>query len=159
MKKDKPENQSLEKIKIELAKCQKEKEEYKTGWQRERADFLNFKKQQENIIQEKKELEKREIILSILPVLDNLEKGLKSKKNQDDFYKGVELIYSQFKEILKKLGVEEIETAIGDDFNPEVHEAISLAESKEKNKIVEVVEKGYWLNKKVLRPAKVKVSG
>ncbi len=161
MKKNNKQNKDgLKEVKKSLDECLKEKEGYKTGWQRERADFLNFKRLQETIIKEKEESIKEEIILMFLPVLDNLEKGLRAKTTQNDFYKGVEIIYKQFKEALKNLGVEEISVSLGEDFNPKFHEAILVEKAKngKKDIVIEVIEKGYLFNKKVLRPVKVKVS-
>jgi molecular chaperone GrpE len=74
-------------------------------------------------------------------------------------FKPLFLIYSQFQNILKKRGLEIIETSKGDVFNPEIHEAIEAEESEEDHgKILEIITNGYKLNGKVIRPTKVKVS-
>ncbi len=162
MEKNKEETkQKIEKLKSKILECEKEKEEYKIGWQRERADFLNFKKRQEKEIEEKTLAEKEKIITLILPILDNLEKGLETKSSHDNFYKGIQLIYSQFRDILKKIGVQEIKTKKGDIFNPKIHNAVAIenAGNGEKGLVLEVMEKGYTIDSKVVRASRVKVSG
>jgi molecular chaperone GrpE len=90
------------------------------------------------------------LILKMIPVLDNLERAEKHLKDQ-----GLELVIKQFKEALAGEGVSEIE-AEGRVFNPEHHEAIATGKGEE-GRVTEVLEKGYKLGDKVIRPAKVKV--
>lgn len=119
-------------------------------WKRGLADYRNLEKR---VIKEKEDFRKfasAALLEKLLPVLDSLENCEKHLKD-----KGLTLILEQFKKVLESEGLEEIK-AEGEGFNPEFMEAIEMVKG-EKNKVVEVVLKGYKLNKKVLRPAKVKV--
>ena len=124
------------------------------------AEFDNYRKR---TIKERIELSKtasEDVLKSFLPVVDDLERAIKSIENSSEtnsICEGITLIYTKFKNILKQKGVEEIKTT-GEVFNTDFHEAITSipVESEEiKGKIVEVVEKGYVLNGKVIRFAKV----
>ena len=127
------------------------------------SEFDNFRKR---MTKEKLELTKsasEDIIKSLLPVLDDMERAVDVNKDDEDKSsdkQGLELILNKFKSILRQKGVEEIK-ALGEDFNTDYHEAvtnISAEKSKDKGKIVEVIQKGYLLNNKVLRYAKVVVA-
>lgn len=148
----------------ELAKCQKQKEEYLAGWQRARADFLNYKKEEMERISGLMLYAHEEMILKVLPILDNFDlakKKLPEDLKNDENVKGVLQIRAQIAEFLKNYGIEKIKT-IGEKFDPNLHEAVeedSETESKaEKNTIVEEVQKGYLIQNRVLRAAKVKVA-
>ncbi len=100
------------------------------------------------------------IIKSLLPVLDDFERAVNEmKKNkEDEWVKGVELIYEKFYKTLEKEGLKLVEVNKGDDFDPEIHEAIAqvpVDDEKMKNKIVDIVEKGYQLGHKIIRFPKV----
>jgi len=145
-----------------LENCLKERKEYLEGWQRERADFLNYKKEQEKISKEIFQKFKEELIKNFLIILDNFDLILKEenlKNLNEEIIKGLLLIKSQFLDVLKKEGLKEIEVREGDKFNPEIHEAVILEEKGEekKDRVIEVLVKGYLLDGKVIRPAKVKV--
>ncbi|PIQ92710.1 MAG: nucleotide exchange factor GrpE [Parcubacteria group bacterium CG11_big_fil_rev_8_21_14_0_20_39_14] len=151
----------LEKCRENLAKLEKERSEYLAGWQRERADFLNYKKAQTEIFEGFQKMTNQMLILEILPVLDNLELSLKhfpQSLKDDEWVKGLIQIYENFKDILKEQGVEEFKSR-DEKFNPEFHEAVEKVESeKEEGIIVEEIQKGYTLNGRVIRPARVKVA-
>mgnify|MGYP000477532618 CR=1 FL=1 len=150
----------LKKLKKKLKDCLKEKEEYLLGWQRERADFINYRKEEEKRLKEREEAFKRSFLLKILPILDNLElaeEKLTSDLKENQWVKGILKIKSQIKDILKKEGVEEIKVKIKDKFDPSIHEAIGVEGEGEEMRISEIYQKGYFLNGKLLRPAKVKV--
>ncbi len=124
------------------------------------ADFDNYRKR---TLKEKIELTKNageEIFTQLLPVLDDFERAMdhiNQAKDLDAVKEGIELIYTKFKEYLNQQGIKEIE-AMHQEFNTDVHEAISkipVTEKKLKGKIVDVIEKGYFLNDKVIRYAKV----
>ncbi|WP_350342503.1 nucleotide exchange factor GrpE [Proteinivorax tanatarense] len=122
------------------------------------ADFDNFRKR---TAKEKRELTKNanaDLILNLLPVLDNFELALQNQQD-DGFRKGVEMILKQFIDILKKEGLQEIE-ALNKLFDPTLHEAVMQEEKHdvEKDVVIEVMRKGYLLNDKLLRPSMVKVS-
>jgi molecular chaperone GrpE len=124
-----------------------ELENYKKRAAREKADCIKYG--QENLIKD------------ILPMVDNLGRAMDHSCNSNDFEafrEGLRLVQSQLHCCLEKHGVEEIEAA-GRDFDPNVHEAMLMVESPEHghNQVVEEFEKGYLLNGRLLRPAKVSV--
>ncbi len=140
----------IKKIKQKLKACQKEKEEYLAGWQRAKADLINYKKKQEQKIFDYYKFASEGLILEILMVLDSFELALQHSKNE-----GIQQLYNQLKNILESNGVEEIK-AMGEKFNPEFHE--SVGEIKGRTGIViEEIQKGYLLNGKVIRASKIKV--
>lgn len=152
--------EKMMKIKEKLKKCQEEKQEYLTGWQREKADFINFKRRQEEQMGEWIKISQANLINDILSIIDAFEAIKKNKELRIKNYEleGVSAIEAQLIKILKKYGLEEIK-AVGEKFNPEFHEAIESVESTDnkEGKIVGEAQKGYLLNGKVLRTSKVKV--
>lgn len=149
-------------LKEKLKECQKVRDEYLASWQRERADFLNYKKGELERVAELVKYADTGIILKILPILDNFEKAeqeIPLEKQKDKLLEGVLQIKRQFKDFLKNQGIEEIKT-VGENFDPNFHEAVEMADSKEgeSGKVIEEVKKGYKLQGQVIRPAKVKVS-
>ena len=141
-------------------KLEKELQEEKDKYLRLSADFDNYRKR---TLKEKMDLARlagEEIFMNILPVMDNLERALKSIEDAKDLEavkEGMQLIYGKFAEYLSQQGLKEID-AIHQEFNTDVHEAVTkipAPEKKLKGKIVDVVEKGYFLNEKVIRYSKV----
>jgi molecular chaperone GrpE len=128
--------------------------------QRLQADFVNYRKRSQREKAEMTARGKVKLCASLLPVIDNFERALKAEDNIDDFYKGVEMIYNQILKTFADQGIEEI-LAEGEEFNPEYHEAIMRVESEEfeEGTVVEVVQKGFSLDDRVIRPAMVKVAG
>lgn len=128
--------------------------------QRLQADFVNYRKRSQREKAEMTTQGKVELCASLLPVIDNFERALKAEDNEDDFYQGVEMIYNQLFKTFADQGIEEI-LAKGEEFNPEYHEAIMRVESDEfeEGTVVEVVQKGFSLDDRVIRPAMVKVAG
>jgi molecular chaperone GrpE len=151
-----------EDLKKKLGDCQKKKDEYLAGWQRARADFLNFKKEEIERIEEILKYGNENLILKILPILDNFEKAEKEipdDKKNDKLLEGFLQIKTQFQDFLRKQGVEEMKT-IGQKFDPNFQEVVGETEAKDKKPgtIIEETQKGYLLNGKVIRPARVKIS-
>lgn len=152
----------MAKEKKEKKKTEKQKDpltEMKELLQRTQADFENYRKQQEKRIEEIREMANKDVILQVLPVLDNFELALMNvDSKKEDFIKGIELIYSQLFGILENSGVKSIVTE-KQPFNPYYHEALMKVDSDEpENTIIEEVQKGFTLHDKVIRHAKVKVS-
>jgi len=159
--KNKEKELNFEALKKELQEFQKQKDEYLAGWQRSRADFLNYKKEEIERIEEILKYGGEEFILKILPILDNfdlVEKKLPEDLKNNDSIKGLLQIKTQILDFLRIQGVEEIKT-IGEKFDPNFHEAAEQVELKDKDSgiIVEEVQKGYKINGRLLKPAKVKV--
>lgn len=137
-------------------------EEMTDKYLRLQAEFDNFRKR---TLKEKAELIKsggESVLIGLLPVIDDFERALESMKDisENDMDKiGVVLIYSKFKDFLKQNNVVEIE-ALGKDFDVDLHEAITKIPAPDKSmagKVVDVIQKGYLLNDKVIRYAKVVV--
>ncbi len=145
--------------KSELEKIIKEKEEYFAGWQREKADFLNYKKQEFERLKGTLDIAKESLFEELIPVLDNFslaEKSIPEEEKEKNGTKGLLLIKKQLEKSLKDLGLEEIDT-IGKEFDPKIHESVEEVEGNEPGIIVEEVQKGYTFQGKVIRIAKVKV--
>lgn len=126
------------------------------------AEFENFKKRTSKERMEMFKTAGQEIMVSMLPVLDDFDRALKELAKSDDkeMFKGVELIRVKFRETLKSKGLEEVEAGQGDTFDAEVHDAITqipAPDKKLKGKIVDVVEKGYKLGERIIRHPKVVV--
>jgi len=156
-----PEDLKIEDLKNQLQECEKKSKEYLAGWQRARADFLNYKKEEMERIEGLIKYANLEMILNILPVLDNFEKAeleLSEAQKKDNVLQGFLQIKKQLQDFLKNQGVEEIK-ALGEKFDPNLHEATEQIEIKDKEAetIIEEVQKGYKINDQLLRPTKVKV--
>ena len=148
-----------EKPQEELTKLQQERDEYLAGWQRARADFLNYRKEEMQRLGELFSHANEEFISKLLPVLDNLERAEKEASQEEKnsvVVQGCLLAISQFRDFLKKRGVEAMNVE-GEKFNPEFHEALGSKEGGESGVIAEELEKGYTMQGKLLRPAKVKI--
>lgn len=146
---------------IQYEKLQQEHEALNNKYVRTVADFQNYKKRVEKEKSDIYNYANEKLILDLLPVVDNLERAIKSAKEEgkdEAFIKGVEMTLQQFLDVLKKNGVEEIQ-AMGEIFDPNYHHAVlqEADEIHEANTITDVFQKGYTLNEKVIRPSMVKV--
>ncbi len=126
------------------------------------AEFENFKKRTSKERMDLFKTAGQEVIVSLLPVLDDFDRALKeiSKSDDKEMFKGVELINNKLKETLKGKGLEQIEVGEGDVFDAEVHDAITqipAPNKKLKGKIIDVVEKGFKLGERIIRHPKVVV--
>ncbi len=123
------------------------------------AEFENFKKRS---LKEREGLYNSvlaDIILGMLPAMDNLENAMKAECKDENYKQGIELVYKQFKDFLEKNGVQEI-PAIGETFDPSVHEAVSSVQddTKGSQEIVQEYRKGYKIGSKVIRHSMVVVN-
>lgn len=160
-----------------LAKCQRERDEYLAGWQRAKADLLNYKKEEAARLEEFTKYHNADFILELISVLDNFDLALTvMEKNKTAagpgggevetptpqavrMEKGIYMIRTQLTDILKKRGLAPIEVKRGDRFDPTVMEAIAEMDSDlPEGSVVEKIETGYRLHDRTLRPARVKVS-
>ena len=128
------------------------------------AEFENYKRRTSKERMELFKTAGQEIIVSLLPVLDDFDRAMKelSKAGDDDneLLKGVQLIRGKFRETLNSKGLQEVNTKKGDVFDAEIHEAITqipAPKNKLKGKIIDVIEKGYKLGDKIIRHPKVVV--
>ena len=149
----------LEKEKAEL---ESQSIDYYERLQRQQAEFDNYRKR---TIKEKEELIKyasERILVSMLPIVDNFERAISAAQTNQDFNafaQGVELIFRQVLGTLDKEGLKPI-VAVGQPFDPNLHEAVMQVDSEEyeENTVVEELQKGYLLKEKVIRPSMVKVA-
>jgi len=167
--------EDMDDLKKKLEECQKQKDEYLAGWQRERADFLNYKKEEIERIEEILKYADVGLILKILPILDNFEiteKKLPENLKADVNVRGILQIKNQILDFLKSQGVEEIKS-VGERFDPNFQEIVEIVEIKDYNSpttqqgkkqyiesgvVIEEIQKGYKINGRLLRPAKVRVT-
>ncbi len=126
-------------------------EEYLEQLQRLQAEFDNYRKRSDKEKQEIYDNANEKLIIRLLDILDSFELAL--KHNSD---KGVEMIYSQLYSLLESKGLKIIKAK--GKFNPEIHEALIQEKGYEEDMIIEELQKGYFLNDKVIRPSKVKIS-
>ncbi|MCL5795816.1 MAG: nucleotide exchange factor GrpE [Patescibacteria group bacterium] len=157
--KDKKPNPDIQKIK----ELEQQIQDLKNGWQRTQADFENFRKRAEGLKSEWIKMANTDLMLKVLPVMDNFRRANQhtpQNLKDDNWVIGIKQIEKQLENILSEEGLKKIETKSGDEFDHNLHEAISYEENKElpENKIIEVTEEGYQFTDKVLRPAKVRVS-
>lgn len=137
---------------------QQKAEELTDALKRTQAEFENYKKRVERDREQQAKYSSEHIIKRFLPILDNLELALQHCTQKDDFYKGVEMIYANIRSMLEEEGVSMIQ-AQGLPFDPYRHEALmSVASEEEKNTVIDVMQQGYELHEKVIRPAKVTIS-
>ena len=152
-----------EEIKEEIPKTNevsnKEFEELNDRYKRLFAEFENYKKRTQKESLNKYAEITGDVVSSILPVMDNLEKAALVKTEDTNYQEGVKMVVKQFSDVLSKFGIVEIET-IGKRFDPELHEAVSHIEDSEKQEqeIVEEYRKGYKIGNKVIRHSMVIVA-
>jgi len=149
----------LEEIKQQLTAVTEEKDEYLSKLKRLKADFVNYRNRAKREKQQIETKTKMEFINSILPVIDNFERALRSVDEDSEFLSGVKMIHKQLIDVLKKEGLEFIDTE-GEEFDPAYHEAVMQVEAEdvESGYIVEEIQRGYMMEDKVVRPAMVKVA-
>jgi len=154
---------TLKKLRADLKKVKKEKEEYLIGWQKERADFTNYKKQEEERKALFSEAMRERILTRFLNVIDSFNMAFANKeaweKVDENWRKGIEYIYAQMNSIFEEYGVKPI-GVIEENFDPNIHESVEIVETDKKeddHKIAQVVQLGYQLGDRVLRVAKVNV--
>jgi molecular chaperone GrpE len=153
------ENGAVEELERRLAEVEAERDQRLADLQRVAADFDNYRKRsardQEALVARAHE----RLVKQLLPVLDNLERALVAATEHEEemVLEGVELVVRELHEALRKEGLEEIET--DGRFDPHVHEALLTQPSEaEEGSVIEVLQKGYRLGDRVLRPARVVVS-
>ena len=127
------------------------------------AELINYRKRKDEEVSNKLKFANQDLILDILPVLDNFDRAIKLQKSDDTnlskFLDGFKMLYNSLNETLKRYGVEEID-CLGKEFDPNLHEAmlIDQDETQENNIVTEVLIKGYILKGRVIRAASVKVN-
>ena len=144
----------------ELAAVARERDEYLDRLQRLKAEFDNYRKREARLQSERAQHAAERLVKDLLPVLDDLERALEAAAQHEEakLEEGVALVHRQLRDTLAKEGLVEIDTE--GRFDPHVHEALlSQPSEAEEGSVIEVVQKGYRLGERVLRPARVVVAG
>jgi len=154
---------TLKKFRADLKQAKAEKEEYLTGWQKERAEFANYRKQEDDRKAMLSETMRERILGRFLSVADSFNIAFANKESwekvDENWRKGVEYIYSQMNTIFEEYGVKPI-GEVGEVFDPNIHQSIETTQTSEKendHKVSEVIQRGYKLGERVMRPARVNV--
>lgn len=152
----------LEALRKEIEQLKQQSQEYLDGWQRERAEFANYKKRIEKENQQLHSSISGNIIRKYLEIIDDLERALQNKPQDGDgatWSEGIELVYRKFLSVLEAEGVVPMK-AEGENFDPNLHEAISQEPNDEfeSGQVIEVLRNGYLIGERVLRPASVRIA-
>ena len=149
----------LNELKEKLALVEKERDEYLNGWRRAKADMANYKNDELARLEEVIKFGNEDTIRELIPVLHSFDLALISLRDSGSVDKGIELIKQQLEEVLKRRGLERISVEVGKEFNPKTQEAL-LEEVSERPPgiVLGVLEEGFTLHGKVVKPARVKVS-
>lgn len=143
-----------------LRQAVKQRDEYLALAQRTQADFDNFRRRNGTVRADAYQEGVRETLAALLPTVDNLERALKAAEAQSEvkgLREGVEMTLKQMLAAMAKLGLEEV-PALGERFDPEMHNAVMRAEEGEPGTVLEVFEKGYRVKDRMIRYAMVKVA-
>ena len=157
-----PEPLDLQQLTAELERVRSERQEFLDGWQRARAEFANYRKRVEREQEEARSRIAGETLLRVLAILDDLDRALRDRPAEGEaaaWAEGIELIYRKFQALLEAEGILLIQ-AEGQAFDPALHEALSHEESEahHEGQVIEVVQRGYRIGDRVLRPALVRVA-
>ncbi len=149
----------LESLRQRLAEAEAKAVENLDGWQRAVAEFQNYKKRVDRDREAEKTWMKGELVRKVLPALDDLERALLNRPAGDPWANGIELITRKLQSILEAEGIERID-AQGKAFDPNYHEAISYepADGVESGSVIAIMQNGYMLGDRVVRPALVRVA-
>ncbi len=154
--------EALEKLRQKLKATEAQKQEYLDGWQRAKADFINTRKRDEEHHAQMVKFSNEQLISDLIPVLDSFDMATANKeaweKAPKEWRMGVEYINSQLLSTLGQYGLTQF-NPLGQEFDPKQHDAVETLETDKKeedNKVLVVLQKGYSLNGKLIRSAKVK---
>ncbi len=156
-------SKKINQLKEKVKELEEKSSQYLLGWQKDKADFINLRKKDEEAKKSIVDFAKQNFIIEILPVLDSFELAMKNKevweKVDSNWRVGVEYIYSQLNSILESNGLKKI-NPLGEIFDPnrdEAMESIKTEKEEDNHKILEVIQSGYKIGETIIRPAKVKV--
>jgi len=156
-----PEADRIVELEAQLAQARKEASENWNKYVRERADWENFRKRQERLVADRVQYQKKALFNKLLEVMDNVERALLYEETMDkqQMQHTLRMLQWQMNEVLRGEGLLPVQ-AVGEAFNPYVHEAVEAVEDSDKpdGTILEELRKGYMLGEETLRPARVKVS-
>jgi len=159
---DESEEDPLEVLQAELSEMTTKAEEYLDGWQRARAEFANYKKRVLRENTDIRQMARGQVIKLYLDIADDLGRALQEKPEsgeEETWADGIEIIFQKLRSRLEAEGIKPM-NPLGEEFDPNVHEALMKEESEEyeSGQIIEVMQEGYWIGDKVLRPALVRVA-
>lgn len=149
-------------LKEKLKKCEAEKQDYLVGWQRAKADHINARKNEEKYREDYAAYRAEDMLRKFLDIGDAFREAFKNNGFQnlaENYKKGIEAIFNKFEKMLEYYNVKPYD-CLGEIFNPALHEGLIIEETEDEKKdniVLEEFQKGYTINNKVLRPAKVKV--
>jgi molecular chaperone GrpE len=157
------EGDELESLRQQLDAAQAQADEFLDDLRRERAAFQNFKKRQENERAELRQIVVSSFVVDILPIVDDFERALDAvpdEQAEQPWIEGIQLIQRKLRTVLESTGVVPIKVEPGQLFDPFLHEAVSYEENEDycEGEIIAVVQKGYQLGTRTLRPAMVRVA-
>jgi molecular chaperone GrpE len=157
------EQEELARAKDELVACRTERDQFLDGWQRSKADFANLKKRSEEEAQSLRRLAEESLVADLIPVLESFSMAMANKEAwgrvDEGWRRGVEFIRGQFEKVLSERGLSEVDP-VGQPFDPRDHTAIATVRTDDTAKehiVAEVVQKGYRVGDRIIRPAQVKV--
>lgn len=151
--------EEISELKAKLELMSKERDEYLNGWRRTKADLTNYKNDELKRLEEVIKFGNADIFKDIIPILNNLDLAVAALVRAGKKDVGIEIIRNQLEEALLKRGLQKIVVQIGEQFNPATEEVLSdEASDAAPGSVLEVLEQGYVLNGKVLKPARVKIS-
>lgn len=147
----------------EIESLQEQIEEHKDGWLRTRADFDNYKKRIQRDAARSYQDAMTSVVKVFLSTADDLERALKNRPQGNEiesWISGIELIHQKLLTQMKNLGVERMDINPGDEFDPNIHEAITQEDHEEfkEGQIIDVVQPGYRISDRIIRPAMVRVA-
>ncbi|MCD6426053.1 MAG: nucleotide exchange factor GrpE [Anaerolineales bacterium] len=159
---DESEEDPVEVLQAELGEMTTKAEEYLDGWQRARAEFANYKKRVLRENTDIRQMARGQVIKLYLDIADDLERALQEKPESGEgetWADGIEIIFQKLRSRLDAEGIKPM-NPLGEEFDPNIHEALMKEESEEyeSGQIIEVMQEGYWIGDKVLRPALVRVA-
>ncbi|MFB6159049.1 MAG: nucleotide exchange factor GrpE [Candidatus Nanohalobium sp.] len=149
--------EALQQIEEELQKTEKERKKWENKAKKARADLKNYKKKEDERKEKAKEVAREKLAEDLISVMDNLERAIMSADEDSTLLQGVKMVSDQLYEALEKKGLQRID-AEGEEFDPNIHNAVETREHEEERKILEQKRPGYMYGEKVLRPAEVVVS-
>lgn len=153
----------IDELKAELEEAKNKAQENLESWQRERADFSNYKKRMDRDQDLLRNRYKSDVLEKFIPVLDDLELAYQHRPQEGDaaaWAEGIELIIRKFNSVLENDGMTKISVKAGDKLDPNIHLAVSSEDSDEfgSDEIIEVLQNGYRMGEKIVRPAMVRVA-
>jgi len=158
-----PTKDVVKKLREDLKKARADKEEYLTGWQRAKADYVNLQKEMDQVRKNTSIIAKEKMVENLLPALDSFDMAFANKESWEkvdpNWRTGVEYIYQQFITSLSDSGVEKIDK-VGVLFDPNLHQSIESVSTDDESKdhtVEKIVQAGYKIGERVVRPARVNI--